>query len=165
MEEVEKKAEVVKDQFWSTEVDVKTPDEYRVRSVNSESFTFGSDFVFFSQEKTNSDSNMKLLLFTERTLSLLNDLTHLKWILWPKVGNHFKQNFPEYLDHYASECTKYYGGKQSFPQGNPTVHCQDLMNSELATPFLGKEKVDEYMKVRKIWKKKLASTNETPRWT
>ena len=62
MEEVEKKAEVVKDQFWSTEVDVKTPDEYRVRSVNSESFTFGSDFVFFSQEKTKSDPNVKKVI-------------------------------------------------------------------------------------------------------
>ena len=73
------------------------------------------------------------------------DLAKKKVIL-----SHFKQNFPEYLDYYASQCTQYYGGKQSFPQGNPTVHCQDLMNSELATPFLGKEKVDEYMKVRKI---------------
>lgn len=73
------------------------------------------------------------------------DLAKKKVIL-----NHFKQNFPEYLDYYANQCTLYYGGKQSFPQGNPTIHCQDLMNSELAAPFLGKEKVDEYNRVRKI---------------
>ena len=73
------------------------------------------------------------------------DLTKKKVIL-----NHFKQNFPEYLDFYAAQCTLYYGGKHTFPQGNPTIHCQDLMNSELAAPFLGKEKVEEYNRVRKI---------------
>ena len=38
-----------------------------MRSVNSESFIFGSDFVSFTEEKANTDPYMKLLLFTERT--------------------------------------------------------------------------------------------------
>ena len=40
---------------------------HRVGSVNSESFIFGSEFVLYSQEILESDPNMKLLLFTERT--------------------------------------------------------------------------------------------------
>ena len=43
-----------------------------VPSVNSKSFTIGSDFILFSEEKMNSDLNMKLLLFTERTHYLLS---------------------------------------------------------------------------------------------
>ena len=39
--------------------------KFWMRSVNSKSFIFGSDFVFFCQEKMNSDSNMKSLLFNE----------------------------------------------------------------------------------------------------
>ena len=37
------------------------------RSVNSKSFIFGSDFVYFRRENTNSDLNMKLLPYTEHT--------------------------------------------------------------------------------------------------
>ena len=37
------------------------------RSVNSKSFIFGSDFVYFRWENINSDPNMKLLLYTEHT--------------------------------------------------------------------------------------------------
>ena len=53
--------------FVEYEIFITTYD-VRVRSVNNLIFIFGSYFVFFSEEKTNSDSNMKLLLFTERTL-------------------------------------------------------------------------------------------------
>ena len=42
-----------------------------VRSVNSKSFIFGSDFVCFRQEKTNSNPNVKLLPLTEQTLVFL----------------------------------------------------------------------------------------------
>ena len=38
----------------------------RVRSVNSKSFIFESNSVLFSEEITNSNPNMKLLLFIER---------------------------------------------------------------------------------------------------
>ena len=44
-------------------------ESHRVRSVNSKSFIFGSDFFYFSEEKMDSDLNTKLLLFTERTNS------------------------------------------------------------------------------------------------
>jgi len=73
------------------------------------------------------------------------DLSKKKAIL-----NLFKSNFPEYLTHYANQCLRYYGGKATFPNGNPTIHCQEMMNSELAAPFLGTDKVEEFNRARKI---------------
>lgn len=66
------------------------------------------------------------------------------------VLNHFKTYFPEYLDFYTDECVKFYGGKGSFPSGNPTVHCQEFMNSELAPKVIDQFKIDQYQSVRKI---------------
>ena len=39
-----------------------------IMGVTSKSFIFGYDFFLFREEKTNSDPNMKLLMFAERTL-------------------------------------------------------------------------------------------------
>lgn len=66
------------------------------------------------------------------------------------ILQHFKQHFPEYLDHYADQCVRYYGGKGTFPQGNPTIHCQDLMNSDVADKVLSSDKIRKYIEVRKI---------------
>ncbi len=66
------------------------------------------------------------------------------------VLNHFKANFPEYLDYYSNQCVKFYGGQNTFPHGNPTVHCQDLMSSDLAPEILTKDKIQRYQEVRKI---------------
>jgi hypothetical protein len=66
------------------------------------------------------------------------------------VLNHFKTYFPEYLDFYTDECVKFYGGKGSFPSGNPTVHCQDFMNSELAPKVIDQFKIKQYNDARKI---------------
>ncbi len=79
------------------------------------------------------------------TLFSTLDQTKKKAIL-----NHFKQNFPEYLEFYSHQCVNYYGGRGQYPNGNPAIHCQNLMNSELAVPVFGQEKVNEFMKVRKI---------------
>ena len=54
----------------------------RVRSVNSKSFIFVSEFVFFSEEKMNSESNMKLLLFSERTLHHILYVLHTTNTRW-----------------------------------------------------------------------------------
>lgn len=66
------------------------------------------------------------------------------------ILNHFKTYFPEYLDFYTDQCVNFYGGKGSFPSGNPTVHCQDFMNSELAPKVIDQIKIDQYQNVRKI---------------
>lgn len=62
----------------------------------------------------------------------------------------FKRNFPEYIDFYTSQCLKYYGGKTNFPRGNPTVHCQDLMSSDLAPAIIEQHKIKEYQSIRAI---------------
>lgn len=66
------------------------------------------------------------------------------------ILHHFKNYFPEYLDFYADQCVKFYGGKGSFPQGNPTVHCQDLMNAEYAPKVISEDKIKRYLEVKKI---------------
>lgn len=66
------------------------------------------------------------------------------------ILGHFKNNFPEYLDFYASECVQYYGGKVSYPHGNPTIHCQELMASDLAPQFIDAYKLKQYQDVKKI---------------
>lgn len=63
---------------------------------------------------------------------------------------HFKTYFPEYLDFYTDQCVEFYGGKGSFPSGNPTIHCQDFMNSELAPKIIDEFKLKKYQDVRKI---------------
>lgn len=38
-------------------------------------------------------------------------------------------NFPEYVDHYAKTCLAYVKGLNSFPMGNPTMECRELLKS------------------------------------
>lgn len=66
------------------------------------------------------------------------------------ILNQFKSNFPEYMNFYAKQCIEFYGGKGSFPSGNPTIHCQDIMNSELAVEFIEADLIQKYQSVRKI---------------
>lgn len=66
------------------------------------------------------------------------------------VLTHFKNNFPEYLYYYTNQCLLYYGGKTSFANGNPTMKCQDLMNSDQASGLVGEDKVREFKKIRSI---------------
>lgn len=66
------------------------------------------------------------------------------------VLTHFKQNFPEYLDFYVKKCVDFYGGKAQFPNGNPTMHCQELMSSELAPQIFDQYRIKQYHDVRKI---------------
>jgi hypothetical protein len=66
------------------------------------------------------------------------------------VLRHFKTYFPEYFDFYADQCVSYYGGKGAFPAGNPTVHCQDLMSSDLAPQILDEFRIKKFQDVRRI---------------
>jgi hypothetical protein len=66
------------------------------------------------------------------------------------VLKHFKTYFPEYLDFYSDQCIKFYSGKGSFPQGNPTIHCQKLMSSELAPSILDDFTIKKFEEARKI---------------
>ncbi len=62
----------------------------------------------------------------------------------------FKTHFPEYITFYSHQCVQFYGGKSAFPQGNPTVHCQDFMNSELAPQFIDADQIKLFQDARKI---------------
>lgn len=42
---------------------------------------------------------------------------------------HFQKSIPEYLDHYVENCLNYMDGSKTYPNGNPTVECQDLFQS------------------------------------
>lgn len=66
------------------------------------------------------------------------------------ILGHFKNKFPEYLHFYSDQCLLYYGGKTLFPQGNPTMKCQNLMEADSARTLLGDDKVNRYQQVRSI---------------
>lgn len=66
------------------------------------------------------------------------------------VLNHFKSKFPEYLYYYADQCLVYYGGKTAFPNGNPTMKCQNLMESPEAKALIGTDKVERFQQYRSI---------------
>ena len=66
------------------------------------------------------------------------------------ILGHFKNKFPEYLYFYADQCLLFYGGKTAFPQGNPTMKCQNLMQSDEAIGLIGKEKVEKFQQIRAI---------------
>lgn len=66
------------------------------------------------------------------------------------IFTHFKRYFPEYLDYYTNQCLSFYEGKGSFPKGNPTIHCQDLMNSDLAPKLIDDFKIKKFQEIRKI---------------
>lgn len=66
------------------------------------------------------------------------------------VLGHFKSHFPEYLYHYTDQCLLFYGGKSEFPNGNPTMKCQNFMESDLAKSIVGADKVLRFNKIRSI---------------
>lgn len=66
------------------------------------------------------------------------------------VLRHLKNNFPEYFDFYSEQCVAYYGGTKKFSKGNPTLKCQDLMNSEMASELLPNSKIEQFRSVKKI---------------
>ena len=46
------------------------------------------------------------------------------------------KNIPEYLDYYAKTCLGYLEGKQSFPNGNPTLECRELFKIAKGTKWV-----------------------------
>jgi hypothetical protein len=59
------------------------------------------------------------------------------------------QNFPEYLDHYSKQCLNYFEGKLSYPNGNPTVECRDLITTSKNTRWINqrvRQKIEKIIK-------------------
>lgn len=104
------------------------------------------------KELGSSASRRDLVLMRLKSLDPLPDEILGSFDLTKKrvILSHFKRYFPEYLDHYIGQCVKYYGGNEKFPHGNPTIHCQELMNSEIAPQVLEPFQIKQYQDVKKI---------------
>jgi hypothetical protein len=63
---------------------------------------------------------------------------------------HFKNKFPEYLSFYTEQCLAFYGGKTIFPLGNPTMKCQNLMETDSASTLVGEDKLNRFKSLRSI---------------
>ena len=66
------------------------------------------------------------------------------------IINHFKAHFPEYLDFYIDQCLSFYQGSVEFKNGNPTIKCQDLMNSDYIHKIIEQDKIIKFKKVKTI---------------
>ncbi|MCO4753407.1 MAG: hypothetical protein KC478_02940 [Bacteriovoracaceae bacterium] len=69
------------------------------------------------------------------------------------IVKQISNNFPEYLDHYTTQCLKYLNGDKSFPKGNPTPNCHSyfkLAKVVKSSPELITKKYDTIMN---SWKK------------
>lgn len=58
-------------------------------------------------------------------------------------------NFPEFIDHYAKTCLSYVKGKGSFPKGNPTMECRELVKSSKNNRILNEnifQELSSYLK-------------------
>ena len=62
--------------------------------------------------------------------------------------HHFAKNFPEYLDHYSHTCLRYLQGQGSFPNGNPTVYCRQIMEETQAKNWIDQQRLSLYQKVK-----------------
>ncbi len=66
------------------------------------------------------------------------------------IINHFKANFPEYLDYYIDQCLSFYQGSLVFKNGNPTIKCQDLMSSDFIQKIIDQDKINKFKQVKTI---------------
>ena len=64
------------------------------------------------------------------------------------IMNHFKLHFPEYLTFYVDQCLSFYEGSQVFKNGNPTIRCQQLMNTDSVSQIIEKHKILKFKKTQ-----------------
>lgn len=68
------------------------------------------------------------------------------------IANFIQKNVPEYFDFYTRECLSFIKGEKNYPDGNPTLHCRDLIElndkeqANLVDPLL----ILQYQKAVKI---------------
>ena len=61
---------------------------------------------------------------------------------------HLTQNFPEYMDLYSENCLNYLRGKGKFPDGNPTVHCRQIMEEAPGKNWVNSQKLAKYREIK-----------------
>jgi hypothetical protein len=86
----------------------------------------------------------KLDPFPDELLGSLDE-SKMKTILM-----HFHHHFPEIIDLYVSTCLAYYSGQKIFSQGNPTLHCEKLMNSEIGEKIIERALISKFHSLKKI---------------
>ena len=62
--------------------------------------------------------------------------------------HHLAKHFPEYLDHYSRTCLQYLQGQRTFPNGNPTIYCHQIMKETQAKNWIGLHQLSTYQKVK-----------------
>ncbi len=61
----------------------------------------------------------------------------------------FGENFDEYLTFYAKTCLSYLKGVRSFPNGNPTVQCDDFYANNKKENWVGQSLQMNYSSIKK----------------
>lgn len=56
------------------------------------------------------------------------------------------RHFPELLYHYGQSCLNYVSGKVTYERGNPTLHCKQIMQTDLAPEIFGPELAEQIKK-------------------
>ena len=62
--------------------------------------------------------------------------------------DHLNTNFPEYLDLYSKSCLHYLRGRGPFPNGNPTIHCRQIMNESKGKSWITSRNLKHYYQVK-----------------
>lgn len=65
------------------------------------------------------------------------------------VINLFHQNFPEYIDHYAKTCVDFLKGHGDFPNGNPTLYCNELYKISKNKRWINQSLKIQYSSIKK----------------
>ena len=60
------------------------------------------------------------------------------------------ENIPEYIDHYALSCLDYHMGRVNFPQGNPTLNCQNFFEISEGMPWMRQDLKMRYSSIKKF---------------
>lgn len=66
------------------------------------------------------------------------------------VLKHLKLHFPEFFNFYIQQCFAYYSGKGQFPNGNPTLNCQKIMESDVAPELFTADQMKTYKALHSI---------------
>lgn len=86
----------------------------------------------------------KLDPFPDEILASLDD------IKVRTIFKHINDHFPELITFYFNQCKAYYSGTKTFPNGNPTLHCKDFVQSTRGANLLEPTLLNEFKTILKF---------------
>ncbi|MCR9204120.1 MAG: hypothetical protein NXH75_06060 [Halobacteriovoraceae bacterium] len=93
--------------------------------------TFNQAWNVLSKLSQNYDGRMKVLNRLLKYDPLPGDVFSIHDKKKRRIMTvYLSENFPEYVQKYASTCMNYLTGNQTFPRGNPTKECHDLIQMD-----------------------------------